>query len=276
MVSIRKRRLGRTNLWVSEVGLGAMDTPRSPDGAATIRSAIEVGINFIDTAREYDGSEFLIGQVLREGLAHDVYLETKTFARDTDACQHAVDRSLAVLGVRQIDIYQLHDVSTLDHWRQVMRDDEGALAGLKIARARGLINYIGISSHNSEILRLAIASNEFDVVMVEYSAFFRESEWVIELAQEKDIGVVAMRPLGGSGRMSALKTMKRDRPEQIALSPGMLLGYVLANPLLSLAIPGVSHPARILENANLPSNYVDMDLATKRECERLASEFIAQ
>ena len=75
--------------------------------------------------------------MLREGLAHDVYLETKTFARDTDACQHAVDRSLAVLGVRQIDIYQLHDVSTLDHWRQVMRDDEGALAGLKIARARG-------------------------------------------------------------------------------------------------------------------------------------------
>ena len=273
MDSIRKRRLGRTNLWVSELGLGAMDTPRSPEGAATIHSALDAGINFIDTAREYEGSEFLIGQVLQERASRDVYLETKTFARDSSACQHAVDRSLAILGVKRIDIYQLHDVSTPEDWQRVMRDDQGALAGLQIAQARGLIDYIGISSHNLEVLQLAITSNEFDVIMVEYSAFFREAESLIAVACQQDVGVIAMRPLGGSGRMSALRTARQDQSQEPKLSPGMLLGYVLSNPHLSLAIPGASHPSRILENMNLPSSYIDMDLVVKRECERLVSEF---
>ena len=53
-----KRRLGRTNLQVTELGFGAMDTPQVPEGKDALLSAINLGVNFIDTARIYDGSEF--------------------------------------------------------------------------------------------------------------------------------------------------------------------------------------------------------------------------
>ncbi len=66
MVELKRRRLGRTGLAVAELGLGAMDTPQSAEGAETLRAALDEGIDFVDTARDYAGSEFLIGQVVRE------------------------------------------------------------------------------------------------------------------------------------------------------------------------------------------------------------------
>ena len=58
---IQKRRLGRTNLQVTELGFGAMDTPQVPEGKDTLLSALSLGINFIDTSRIYEGSEFFLG-----------------------------------------------------------------------------------------------------------------------------------------------------------------------------------------------------------------------
>ena len=160
---LARRRLGRTELMVTELGLGAMDTPQSPEGDATLRAAIYLGINFVDTAREYAGSEFLIGQLVRDAGAAGLHIGTKTFSHTIDGSQRDVDRSLSMLGVERIDLYQLHDISTPEAWAQVMGEN-GALEGLQIARYRGLIDHIGISSHSLEILELAIASGEFGAV----------------------------------------------------------------------------------------------------------------
>ena len=124
-MAIPKRRLGRTNLMVTELGLGAMDTPHSAEGQETLTMALALGINIIDTAREYDGSEYLIGNVIRERKARDFFVATKTFSRTRDGSQTEVDKSLKILGVEKIDIYQLHDISTEDDWEQVMAE-EGA------------------------------------------------------------------------------------------------------------------------------------------------------
>ena len=61
---IQKRRLGRTNLQVTELGFGAMDTPQVPEGKDTLLSALSLGINFIDTSRIYEGREFYNGQIV--------------------------------------------------------------------------------------------------------------------------------------------------------------------------------------------------------------------
>jgi len=78
-------------LVVTELGLGAMDTPHSPEAAATVEAALDAGVNFIDTAREYEGSEFLLGQVLRARDGADVYLASKTFRHTADGAQRDVD-----------------------------------------------------------------------------------------------------------------------------------------------------------------------------------------
>ncbi len=174
MPEIKQRRLGRTNLMVPELGLGAMDTPRVVEGEETLHLALDLGIRFIDTAREYSGSEQLIGQVIHARGSKGFHIATKTFHRDSDGAQYDVDRSVRTLGVDKIDLYQLHDVSTPEHWEAVMSEG-GALAGLKIARELGLIDYIGVSCHSLEALEKAITCGEFDTVMLEYSAFYPQT-----------------------------------------------------------------------------------------------------
>ncbi|MDA1061858.1 MAG: aldo/keto reductase [Chloroflexi bacterium] len=261
MADIRRRRLGKTGLMVAELGLGAMDTPQTGEGQATLEAALDQGIDLVDTAREYAGSEFLIGQVVRARGRGELRIATKTFSHNLDGSQRDVDRSLSILGVERIDLYQLHDISTLEAWERVLQDD-GALAGLQIARYRGLIDHIGISTHSLEVAREAITSGEFATIMLEYSAFYTESAPLIELAAEHDVGVLVMRPLGGSGRTSA---MRGRIAEGYAgpLTPANLLRYVLAHPGVSVAIPGARYPSRIDENVATASAYEPLDEATR-------------
>ena len=250
---------------VTELGLGAMDTPQSPMGAETLSTALDLGINFVDTARDYEGSEFLIGEVVRARGGKNFLIATKTLSHDLDGSQRDVDKSLSMLGVDCVDLYQLHDISTVDAWERVMRPD-GALAGLQIAKYRGLIDHIGISTHNDQVVRKAITCGEFDAVMLEYSAFFGETASLIGLAHELDVGVIAMRPLGGSGRTSV---MRGRMAEGYAgpLTPASLLRYVLTNPGVSTAIPGARHPSRISENVATASSYEPMDAAARHVLE---------
>ena len=251
---------------VTELGLGAMDTPQVEEGEATLHLASDLGINFVDTARIYEGSEYLIGQVVRGGVGKRFHLATKTINRTSNGSQYDVDRSLQLLGVDRIDLYQLDDVSTEEDWEKVLQE-QGALAGLKIARERGLIGHIGISSHNLEVLEKAIGCGEFDTVMLEYSAFYRDTEPLIAQAKQLDVGTIAMRPLGGSGRMSSLRNRMDASEDETALTPATLLRYVLSNPDVSVAIPGVRFPSRVRQNVELASAYEPLDESQKRECE---------
>jgi len=271
---LRRRRLGRTNLLVTEVGLGAMDTPTSPDGAATLVAAEDAGINFVDTARDYAGSEFLIGQHVRAlaevGRGTNFLLASKTFSHNVNGSQRDIDRSAATLGVDQIPLYQLHDISTPEAWAEARDEDEGALAGLKVAQLRGLITHIGVSSHNTALLAELISCGEFDTVMLEYSAFLTETAPLIDLAVEHDVGVIVMRPIGGSGRTSAMRTAIAEG-DSGPLTPANLLRYVLANPGVSVAIPGARHPSRILENVATATDAPPMGEAERAELEAAAA-----
>ena len=253
---------------VTELGLGAMDTPQVEEGADTLQTALDLGINFIDTAREYQGSEYLIGQARHTRPAKDFFIATKTFQLTRDGSQHDVDRSLRMLGADAIDLYQLHDVSSQSAWEQVMQPG-GALEGLQIAKFRGLVRFIGISSHSLEVLEGAITCGEFDTVMAEYSAFYPHTGRLIALAKERDVGVIAMRPLGGSGRMSSIRSRVASGYRGV-LTPATLLKYVLSNPDVSVAIPGARFPSRVRENVAAVSTYRRLSAAEKRDCEREA------
>jgi aryl-alcohol dehydrogenase-like predicted oxidoreductase len=270
MGSLHKRRLGRSGLFVSELGLGAMDTPHSPEAAETVSAAIDLGIDFIDTARDYEGSEHLLGRVMRERSADGLYIASKTFRRSASGAQYEIDRSLAVLGLPRVSLYQLHDISKPQAWAEVMAEG-GALEGLKVAQYRGLIEHIGLSTHGLEIAREAVLSGEFETVMVEYSAFYPTSAAVIELAAEHDVGVIVMRPLGGSGRTSVMRGLA-DEDKAGVLTPPNLLRYVLSHPGVSVAIPGARYPSRVIDNVAAVSDHAPMGEAEKRELEVAAAK----
>ena len=268
MAELGRRRLGRTGLLVTELGLGAMDTPTAREGPQTLERALDLGIDFVDTAREYAGSEFMIGQAVRaraEAGGGGFHIASKTFSHSINGSQRDVDRSLSILGVERISLYQLHDISSLEAWQEATGED-GALEGLQIAQYRGLIEHIGISSHSLEVLRLAIESGEFATVMLEYSAFFTETAPLIELAIEHDVGVIVMRPLGGSGRTSVMRGRIAEGYDG-PLTPANLLRYVFSQPGVSVAIPGARFPSRIEENVATATAYEPMDAAEQRALE---------
>ena len=267
---ILKRRLGRTNLQVTELGFGAMDTPQVPEGKDALLSAINLGVNFIDTARIYDGSEFLIGQILPSFNRDDLIIASKTINRTRDGAQHDVDRSLSLMNLNRIDLYQLDDVAMQD-WDLILQEN-GALEGLKIAKYRGLINHIGISSHDLSLIDIAIESKLFDTVMIEYSAFYSETYNLTKKAYQNDIGVIAMRPLGGSGRMTSLRTVMERNSLLDNITPSNLLEFVLSNSNIAVSIVGTRYPDRVKSNVETALHYKHLNNSEKEKCKQAAGK----
>lgn len=266
---IPSRPFGSTGLDLPILGLGAMDTPHSPDAFATVAAAIDLGIRLIDTARDYEGSEHLLGRVVREHGAPGVLFASKTFRRTASSAQYDIDRSLQVLGLETIGLYQLHDVSTPEAWAQVTGPG-GALEGLRAAQERGAIHFIGISTHSLEVGRLAVESGAFDAVMLEYSAFYPESRPLLDLAGERGVAAIVMRPLGGSGRTSAIRG-RLARGQAGILAPENLLRYVWSHPAVSVAIPGARHPDRVRANVAAAEAFSPLSPGEQRELEAAAA-----
>ncbi len=271
MTRLRTRRLGRTGLLVTEVGFGAASVADVPEGEETLLRAFSLGINFVETGRCYKGSEHLIGRALqRLGQDGGVHVASKTLKRSRDGALAELEGSLNHLGLPKVAIYQLNSVGE-EAWEQVMAKG-GALAGLKEARDGGLVDYIGISSHAVEVLRRAVESQEFDTIQTKYSPFETAGEALVRLAQERDIGVIAMKPLGGFGMLGWLKTSRHSR----FLNARTLLHYALSNRYLSVAIPGMRFPREVEENVAVATSYRRMTPAQRERLRERAQAFLAE
>jgi len=257
-MGLRKRRLGRTGLLVTEVGFGAAHVATVDEGEEALVRAFSLGINFVETGRLYGESEYLIGRALRRRGedARPVCVASKTLKRNRDGVLSELERSLAHLGLESVEIYQLNDVDE-ESWHQVMASG-GALEGLQEARGQGLVRFIGLTSHSAEVLRRAVESGQFDTIEVKYSPFNREGEAVIRLAHRRDVGVIGMKPFGGFGMLGSLKAS----PMQ-GLDAGTLLRYALSNRYLSVTIPGMRFVREVEENVALAAAYQPMTSAQK-------------
>ncbi len=272
MTQPRTRRLGRTGLLVSELGFGAASVADIPEGERTLLRAFSLGINFVETGQCYRGSEHCIGRVLRrlgqnEGRVH---VASKTLRRSRDGALGDLERSLRHLGLPKVAVYQLNSVEEED-WEQVTAKG-GALDGLKEARDCGLVAYVGISSHTVEVLHRAIESEKFDTIQIKYSAFNTAGEALTRLAQERDIGVIAMKPLGGFGMLGWLKSSPHAR----FLNARTLLRYALSNQYLSVVIPGMRFPWEAEQNVAVATSHDRMTPAQRERLRKRAQAFMAE
>ncbi len=272
MTRLRTRRLGRTGLLVTELGFGAASVADVPEGEETLLRAFSLGINFVETGRCYRGSEYLIGRVLqrlgRNGSI--IHVASKTLKRSRDGALADLERSLSHLGLPKVDVYQLNSVGE-EAWEHVMAKG-GALEGLKEARECGLVDYIGISSHTVEVLRRAVESQEFDTIQTKYSPFETAGETLVSLAQERDIGVIAMKPFGGFGMLGWLKSSRHVR----FLNATALLRYALSNRCLSVVIPGMRFPWEVEENVAVATSYHSLTPAQRERLRKRAQAFLAE
>jgi predicted aldo/keto reductase-like oxidoreductase len=195
---MEKVRLGRTNLIVTRLGWGGIPIQRVGEEEAAvsvIRSVIEMGVDLLDTARGYTNSEHRIGLALQK-IDKPIVLSTKS-PEKSEKIYDDVHESLKQLRIKKIDIYHLHNISNFEDYEKVLGAG-GAYKGLRRAQEEGLIDHIGITSHNLHVLEKAVEDGHFEVVMGCYS--FLESEAankVFPLAKARDVGVLAMKPFSG-------------------------------------------------------------------------------
>jgi predicted aldo/keto reductase-like oxidoreductase len=216
---MRKRRLGRTGLQVSVVGFGGIPiiSASRKEAENVVKHAFERGINYFDTARNYGDSEEKIGAALKD-VRDEVVLASKVLQRTKgDAARAGLKQSLRNLQTDRIDLMQLHGIDS-DEVLQKVTAKDGALAALKEAKAQGQVDFIGITGHNPHVLLKAIGTREFDTVLVPLNHLDRKpTENLFSLANELDVGVVIMKPLGGCA--GPLEFVQRDarflgRPER--------------------------------------------------------------
>ena len=205
------KRLGRTDLEVSVLGLGGLFVSSHgaefDQGRAAVLRALELGINYIDTAPGYADSEEVLGKILKD-VERPVILSTKLGGRpspflpqDTDCLMQSVEESLGLLGREQIDILMIHEPDRpgqYDWWPDPDECRGPVLDVLDQLKKDGVIRYTGIGGTTAYQLPRLIRSGKFDVVLTafNYSLLWREAAHeVLPAAVECGVGVIAGSPL---------------------------------------------------------------------------------
>jgi predicted aldo/keto reductase-like oxidoreductase len=199
-MSVRERvRFGRTDLMVSSIAFGGIPIMRlsRQDGVRLVKDALELGINFIDTAHGYGHSEELIGEAMQATRRDSLVVATKSPAADRKGFLADLDESLRRLHTDYIDVFQFHGVSSAEKMAAVMGPG-GALEGMEEGIRAGKIRFPAFSSHSLPIAAEMIRTGRFDAVQVPFNFVdFQATEEVFPLARSADMGIIAMKPLGG-------------------------------------------------------------------------------
>ena len=209
---MQKRKLGKSNLEVSAIGLGCMGMtfaygtpPDKQEMISLLRTAVERGITFFDTAEVYGPytNEELVGEALSP-LRNKVVIATKFgFKLKPDGSpgwagldsrpQHikeAVEGSLKRLKTDEIDLLYQHRVDP----EVPIEDVAGAVKDLI---QQGKVKHFGLSEAGVQTIRRAHGVQPVTALQNEYSLWFREHETdVFPVLQELGIALVAYSPLG--------------------------------------------------------------------------------
>lgn len=216
---MQKRNLGRSNLEVSNLGLGCMGMSfgygpagDKQDMISVIRSAVEQGVSFFDTAEVYGPftNEALVGEALAP-FRDKVVIATK-FGFDCDAgkqgglnsrpahIRKVVDASLKRLKIQTIDLLYQHRVDP-----NVPIEDVAST--VKDLIRDGKVKHFGLSEAGVQTIRRAHAVQPVTALQSEYSLWWREPEAeILSTLEELGIGFVPFSPLGKgflTGKISA-------------------------------------------------------------------------
>lgn len=256
------RRLGRTGLDISPVGLGTVKLGRDSglkyavpariptDGEALtlLRTAHELGVNLIDTAPAYGTSEERLGLLLpliaprdrwvistKVGEIFDPTTATSRYDFSPAHIRSSIHRSLKRLQTDHLDIALLHFASSTDLDERVLSGQADfpptdpqhaeALATLRDLRDQGLIRAVGAST--GTIAGGLLAANVADVVMVTLNAIDQSQIEVVNAAHKAGRGVLLKKPLASG------------RAEPCTLKP------LLATPGVTSAIIGTTNPVNL-------------------------------
>lgn len=192
---MKKIPLGSTGLMVSKTSLGCLPIQRctNEDAVKILRAAYEGGINYFDTANAYTDSEYKIGLALSD-VRENIVISTKSAGRDKETVLKHIENSLRTMKTDYIDLFQFHQVPAPPD----PNEEGGAYEGALIAKERGWIRHIGVTSHSIDAAEACIASGNFETLQFPFSYISSERDLALaDKCKAAGMGYIAMKGLAG-------------------------------------------------------------------------------
>lgn len=280
-----QRMLGRTGESVTMLGVGGFHIGGSMDekeSQRTIEAAIEGGIRFFDTAESYqDGeSERRYGKYLVPKYRDDVFIMTKSTARDAETARQHLEGSLRRLNVDRIDLWQVH---SLQNPQDVdSRIDNGVIDVFQEARESGKVRYIGFTGHadpdaHARMLELQdiFYTAQMPINPVDAAADDSFIRKVVPEIAERNIGLLAMKTLA-DGRFFAEKervgwtTEDPVVPDHIRIRESLYFAWSLP---VSVLITGPDNAEMLREKIQLARDFSKLDEQQREEIVSRVQQF---
>ena len=264
---MNKRRLGRTNLMVSEIGFGGEWLERHPEEESVelLRYAGEKGINIIDCWMPDPKSRDIIGKAM-SGKREQWYVQGHigstwqngqyVRSRDLKFVKPAFEDLLHRLQTDYIDLGMIHYIDSLEEWNYVMHSE--FLDYVHELKEMGRIHHIGMSTHNPQIAKLAAETKFIEMILFSINPAFDmlpaseniddlfaeeydqkltgidpDRVELYKLCEQRDVGITVMKGFAG-GRLFD----EKRSPFGVRLTPVQCIHYALTRPAVSSILCG--------------------------------------
>lgn len=264
-----ERLLGNTGESLPIFGLGGASarTPLSKSGqeaeaVAIIQRSLELGVRYFDTAPSYGPSEDYLGKVL-PSYRSQIFLASKSAARDRDGAWRELERSLQRLNTDYLDLWQLHHVS-FDSELDTIFSNAGAIKAVEEAKAQNLIRFTGITGHHEpDIIAKGLERYPFDTTLIPVNAAEKHHPRsfipkVLPVAQGKNVGVIAMK-VPAYGKL--FKTGVLDGMHQA-------MGYSLSQPGVHCCIIAADSIEQLESNVRVAQEFQPLTQTAIEEIEQ--------
>ena len=268
-MNLPKRLLGNTGVSVTIMGLGGEGILRTfgHNEAAyeLINLAVDLGINYFESARAYAGSETYYGQALGE-RRKEIFLTSKSHARDRVGALKHLQETLDNMKTDYLDLWQIHDVRTLEDVDQIMGKG-GAIEAFDLARSNGMVKFVGVTGHHDpSVLQQILSLYSFDTALIPvnpaetyYKPFL---EAILPTAVEKNIAIIGM------------KIYFRGMAQRLPGSPGMrpFFRYALSQPI-SVSVIGCDSIEQLRDNFIFAKEFDPMSMGEQSSLENYVKPF---
>lgn len=274
---MKYRTLGKTNIKVSEVGLGGeyFSVVDQPTANKMMDVALENGINIIDVYMPGPDTRSRIGdaligrreQIIIQGHVGAIYENGQYLrTRDVEKAKLGVEDFLNRFHTDYIDIGMLHYVDEMADWQEVL--DNGILDYMMEQKQKGVFKTLGVSSHNPKVAIEMVNSGHIDVLMFSISPLFdlvlQDMDHFFEmpedeaypttltidqtraklyaLCNEKGVAITVMKALAAGSLLDP-----KDTPFKEAMTVPQCIHYALNRPAVSSVLVGVKSIEEIQE-----------------------------
>lgn len=268
------RRLGKTQLMVSEIGLGAEWLERMDlEGCrAIVKTCEEQGINILDCWMSEPNVRTALGECLK-GTREKWYIQGHIGStwqdgqyartRDIPRVKEAFEDLLTRLRTDYIDLGMIHYVDSEKEWDEIVSGP--FIEYIHELKEKGIIRHVGLSSHNPKVAKKAVLSGEIEMMLFsvnpafdlmpptenlddyfveEYDAALMgmdpERAELYTLCEQYDVGITVMKGFAG-GRLFD----ERASPFGVALTPVQCIHYALTRPAVASIMAGFSEPRHV-------------------------------